>query len=207
MKTAPPSALLVVVSAPSGAGKTTLCNALLEHDAGITRAITCTTRAARPGETDGVDYHFLSPAAFAERVAEGAFLEHATVHGRSYGTLKSEVLARLRSGRDVLLNIDVQGAASLRGCSAPDGELGRALCTIFLVPPSRAVLEARLRNRAQDSEEEIQRRLGVARDEMAHWKDFDYVVVSDTVPQALQRLQAILAAEHLRQGRVPPPEI
>jgi len=207
MKTAPASALLLVVSAPSGAGKTTLCNALLERSASLTRAITCTTRAPRSGEIDGVDYHFLSPAAFRRRVAADAFLEHARVHGSSYGTLKSEVLERLRGGRDVLLNIDVQGAASLRTRSARDRELRRALCTIFLAPPSLAALESRLRNRAQDSDEEIRRRLAVARDEMTHWKEFDYLVVSDTVPQALQRLQAILEAEHLRQRRATPPEI
>jgi guanylate kinase len=207
MSTAQSSALLIVVSAPSGAGKTTLCNELLAQDPRITRAVTCTTRHPRPGEREGIDYYFLSPEAFQEKVEQGLFLEHAAVHGRSYGTLKSEALTRLRSGHDVLLNIDVQGAASLRASAATDGELRRALVCVFLVPPSLGELERRLRNRAQDAEDEIQRRLAVARAEMAHWTDFDYVVVSDTVAQAVRRLQAILVAEHLRQSRVTLPNL
>ena len=109
-----PSALLVLISAPSGGGKTTLCRQLLSARPELSRAVTCTTRDPRPGEQDGVDYYFLDPAAFLERVQAGGFLEHATVYGRSYGTLKSEVQGKLRQGRDVLLNLDVQGAASIR---------------------------------------------------------------------------------------------
>ncbi len=140
MSSLPASAILMVVSAPSGAGKTTLCKELLAHDARLVRAITCTTRPPRPGEKDGADYHFLEPAVFERKIAEDAFLEHATVYGYSYGTLKSEVLNRLRNGQDVLLNIDVQGADSLRAWAARDGELRHALCTVFLVPPSLAEL-------------------------------------------------------------------
>jgi guanylate kinase len=200
-------ALLLVVSAPSGAGKTTLCNELLGRDPRLSRAVTCTTRPPRPGEREGLDYYFLSAEAFHGQAEQGAFLEHATVHGHSYGTLRSEVLEKLRAGRDVLLNIDVQGAESIRACAARDEALKLALCTVFLAPPSLAELEARLRKRAQDAPEEIQRRLAVARNELAQWRAFDYVVVSDTVPQSTQRLQSIVEAERLRSWRVAPPAV
>ncbi|MBI5386634.1 MAG: guanylate kinase [Verrucomicrobia bacterium] len=202
-----PIPLLILVSAPSGAGKTTLCDELLKADANFQRAVTCTTRAPRNGERDGVDYHFLAPATFQQRVAAGEFLEHATVHGNSYGTLQSEVLDRLRSGHDVLLNIDVQGAASVRSCAGRMPELQRSLVTVFIVAPSLAELERRLRHRATDPEEVVQRRLAAARGEMAHWTEFDYLAVSDTVPDGLRRLQAIVEAERMRQFRVKPLEV
>ena len=199
--------LLILVSAASGAGKTTLCEELLKADPRFQRAITCTTRPPRPGERDGVDYHFLDPAIFQRRVTAGKFLEHATVHGNFYGTLKSEVLGRLRAGQDVLLNIDVQGAASVRASAAQQPELRRSLCTVFIVAPSLAELEKRLRKRGSDAEEVIQRRLAAARGEMARWMEFDYLVVSDTVPAGLRRLQVIVEAERMKQFRVTPPEI
>src|SRR6185437_5920536 len=136
------SPLLVVLSAPSGGGKTTLGQQLLAARPDMARAITCTTREPRAGEKDGVDYHFLDAASFLKRVQAGNFLEHATVYGHSYGTLKSEVLDKLRQGRDVLLNIDVQGAASVRDRAEEDPELKRVLVSVFLTPSSLAVLEA-----------------------------------------------------------------
>lgn len=201
------SALLLLLSAPSGAGKTTLCQELLAHDPKFVRAITCTTRPPRPGEKPGVDYYFLTPEDFQRQAAEGRFLEHATVHGHDYGTLQTEVLDRLRGGRDVLLNVDVQGAASVRAYAAGQAELQRALFTVFLLPPSVADLEARLRKRAQDSEPVIRQRLAAARDEMARWKEFDYVVINDTVPNGLRQLQTLAAAERMRGCRVIPPEL
>ena len=201
------SPLLVLISAPSGAGKTTLSDELLKTDPLVQRAITCTTRAPRPGEQDGVHYHFLDPATFQQRVAAGEFLEHATVHGNSYGTLQSEVLTRLHAGHDVLLNIDVQGAASVRACAAESPELARALCEVFVVAPSLPELERRLRTRASDAEEVIQRRLAAAREEMARWTDFDYLVVNDSLPAGLRRLEAIIEAERMRVTRVEPPEL
>src|SRR5438132_5949868 len=143
--------LLVVLSAPSGTGKTTLCEHLLKAHPNLTRAITCTTREPRPGERDGLDYYFLDAATFLKRVQAGNFLEHATVHGNSYGTLKSEVLGKLRQGKDVLLSIDVQGAATIRERAEEDGELKRALLTIFLAPPSMQILETRLKKRGKDA--------------------------------------------------------
>ncbi|HLP78819.1 MAG TPA: guanylate kinase [Candidatus Paceibacterota bacterium] len=201
-----PSPLLILISAPSGGGKTTLCQQLLAARPDMTRAITCTTREPRTGEKDGVDYYFLDAASFLKRVQAGNFLEHATVHGNSYGTLKSEVLDKLRSGKNVLLNIDVQGAATVRASAEKDQELKRALVSIFLTPPSMTVLEGRLRKRGTDAEAVIQKRLGVARQEIAQWKNFDYLVISDSIQEDLRRTLAILEAEALRVGRSVAPE-
>jgi guanylate kinase len=202
-----PSSLLIVISAPSGGGKTTLCQQLLSVQPNIARAITCTTRVPREGERDGVDYYFLDAASFLKRVQAGNFLEHATVHGNSYGILKSEILGKLRQGQDVLLNVDVQGAATIRAQSEQDPDLKRALISVFLAPPSLDVLEQRLRKRGQDSPAVIQKRLGVARQEIAQWKHFDYLIVSNSVPEDLRRMRVILEAEKLRQVRVTPPAI
>ncbi len=199
------SSLLVVISAPSGGGKTTLCQKLLETEATMTRVITCTTRAPREGEKDGVDYYFFDADQFLKRVQAGHFLEHATVYGNSYGTLKSEVLGKLRSGRDVLLNIDVQGAAAIQAQAEHEDELKRALVTIFLTPESLSELERRLNKRGTDSAEIIRKRLGVARQELAQWKHFDYLILSRTIEEDLHRARAILEAERMRRNRAVPP--
>jgi len=198
--------LLIVISAPSGGGKTTLCNELLAARPDMTRAITCTTRAPRPGEKDGVDYYFLDAGSFLRRVQAGNFLEHATVFGDSYGVLKSEVVGKLRQGRDVLLNIDVQGAASVREAAQSDAELKRSLASIFLTPSSLQVLESRLRKRGTDAETVIQKRLAVARQEIAQWKNFDYLIISESIPADLKRAQAIVEAEKMRAARATAPE-
>ena len=200
------SELLIVISAPSGGGKTTLCQQLLAVRPNMTRAITCTTRSPRPGEQDGVDYFFLDAAMFLKRVQAGNFLEHATVYGNSYGTLKSEVLGKLRQGKDVVLNVDVQGAAAIRAEAARDPELERALVTVFLAPTSLAVLEQRLRRRGMDSAAAIQKRLSVARQEIGQWKNFDYLIVSSTIAEDLRRMQAVIEAEKMRQRRAELPE-
>jgi guanylate kinase len=200
------SPLLVLISAPSGGGKTTLCQQLLAARPQMTRAVTCTTRPPRAGEIDGVDYIFLDAGSFLKRVHAGNFLEHATVHGNSYGTLKSEVLGKLRQGKDVLLNVDVQGAATIRGKAQEDPELKRALFSVFLTPPSMSILEERLRRRGTDAPAVIQKRLGVARQEIAQWRHFDYLLLSASIEEDLRRMLAIVEAEKMRSGRVPAPE-
>jgi guanylate kinase len=198
--------LLILISAPSGGGKTTLCQQLLAARPDMTRAITCTTRAPRPGEKNGVDYYFLDPADFQRRVQADEFIEHAMVFGHSYGILRSELLDRLRLGRDVLLNVDVQGAATIRDRALADPELKQALVTVFLTPPSIAVLEERLKKRASDAPEEIQKRLGIARKEIAQWKNFDYLLISTSIPEDLRRMLAIVEAEKMRSTRAKAPE-
>ena len=200
------SPLLILISAPSGGGKTTLCHQLLAARPGMARAVTCTTRAPRPGEHDGVDYYFFSADSFLKRVQAGNFLEHAIVYGHSYGTLKSEVLSKLRQGKDVLLSVDVQGASTIRVHAQQDPELKQALVSVFLTPPSLSILEERLRKRGTDSPAVIQKRLGVARQEIAQWKHFDYLLISSTIPGDLRRMISIVEAEKMRTARVQAPE-
>jgi len=200
------SPLLVLISAPSGGGKTTLCQQLLTARSQMTRAVTCTTRPPREGERDGVDYYFLDATSFLKRLQAGNFLEHATVYGNSYGILKAEVLGKLRQGKDVLLNVDVQGAATIREKAQEDAELERALVSVFLTPPSMDILEARLRSRGTDSQAVIQKRLGVARQEIAQWKNFDYLLLSASIKEDLRRMLAIVEAEKLRSARAQAPE-
>jgi guanylate kinase len=183
-----------------------LCQQLLAAQPDMTRAITCTTRAPRAGEKNGVDYHFLDSTEFQRCVRAGDFLEHATVFGRSYGTLQSEVLDRLRGGRDVLLNVDVQGAASIRRRAKAEPDLKRALVTVFLTPASVAVLEERLNKRNTDAPKEIQKRLGLARQEIAQWTKFDYLLISATISEDLRRMLVIVEAEKLRAARATAPE-
>lgn len=196
------NALLVVVSAPSGGGKTTLCHEMLRTHANMTRAITCTTRSPREGERDGVDYFFLEAGDFLKRVQAGNFLEHATVYGNSYGTLKTEVLSKLRQGKDVLLNVDVQGSATIVSRAEEDPELKKALVTVFLTPPTLGVLEERLKKRGTETPGLIQKRLSVAKQEVAQWKHFDYLILSTSVSEDVRRMQSIVLAEKMRPRRL-----
>lgn len=205
MKKGKSSPLLLLISAPSGGGKTTLCRQLLRARRNMVRAITCTTRPPRPGEKNGVDYYFLKPADFLRRVQAGNFLEHATVYGNSYGLLKSELLGKLRAGKDVLLNVDVQGAASIRQAAQNEPELRDALVTVFLTPTSLAEIERRLKKRGADSPEVIRRRLTAARQEVAQWKNFDYLIMSGTKQEDLRLALAIIEAEKMRVGRATAP--
>jgi guanylate kinase len=184
--------LLVVVSAPSGAGKSTLCDNVRAALPSATRAVTCTTREPRDGEADGVDYYFLGEEEFLARVESGEFLENAVVHGNHYGVLKSELRAKLAGGSDVLLNIDVQGAATLRERAATDPVLSRSLVTVFLRPPSLEELEQRLRGRGTDSDEVIARRLAIARDEMDQAEKFDHTLTSQTREADVDRMLGII---------------
>jgi guanylate kinase len=193
--------LLTVISAPSGGGKTTLCQQLLACHPEMTRAVTCTTRPPRPGELDGRDYYFIDREEFSRRIEAGSFLEHAIVHDQSYGTPKPEVLDNLRLGRDVLLNIDVQGAATVCARATADADLRHALVTVFLTPATVRQLEERLRRRGTDSPAQLQQRLGVARHEIAQWTRFQYVILSTTIAEDLRRMEAIIEAERMRVGR------
>ncbi len=180
--------LLFVVSAPSGTGKTTVCRRLLERDPGLALSISHTTRRPRPGEVPGRDYHFVSHRAFREMVERGAFVEFAEYGGNLYGTSEAELERILASGRDALLEIEVQGAAQIRQ-RRPDARL------IFLLPPSLEVLEARLRGRGTDDEDAIQKRLALARRELAAAPNFDYAVVNDDLDRTVEALLEIVEAE------------
>ncbi|MFT3906743.1 MAG: guanylate kinase [Steroidobacteraceae bacterium] len=179
---------LFVVSAPSGAGKTSLVRALLRQRVDLRVSVSHTTRAPRPQEVNGRDYCFVSQQEFQELVAAGAFLEHAEVFGNFYGTGRAQVEAALAKGLDLLLEIDWQGARQVRR-SLP------ACVTIFILPPSRETLEQRLHSRGTDSAEVIARRLGEAREDLEHWSEFDYVVVNDRFEDALQQIERILDGE------------
>jgi guanylate kinase len=187
--------LMLVLSSPSGAGKTTISRRLLEMDPNLSLSISATTRPPRAAETDGVDYHFVRPEKFDAMVADDAFLEHAQVFGHAYGTPRQAVEEQLSAGRDVLFDIDWQGTQQLYGSSRDD------LVTIFILPPSVAELEQRLYNRAQDSEEVVRQRMAKAADEMSHWAEYRYIVVNEEVEASLAQVQAILTAERLRRER------
>jgi guanylate kinase len=181
-------ARVVVITGPSGVGKGTLIRGLMERLPTLELSISATTRAPRPGEREGVDYHFLSREEFDRRVAEGEFLEHADYAGRSYGTLRSELADRVRAGIPVVLEIEVQGARQVRE-AVPDSLL------VFIAPPSPAALRARLLGRGTDDAAEVERRLQAAEQELAAQSDFTHVVVNDQLDDALERLTTIVARE------------
>jgi guanylate kinase len=184
--------ILFTVSAPSGAGKTSLVNALVERNPTVGVSVSHTTRAQRPGERDGHDYYFVDVDRFMEMVKAAAFLEHARVYDHYYGTSQAAVDSLLKQGKDVILEIDWQGAEQVRRLR-PDS------VSIFILPPSRAVLEQRLRGRSQDSEAVIARRMAAARDEISHYAESDYLLVNDDFQRALAELEAVIRGQHLRQ--------
>lgn len=185
---------LFIVSAPSGAGKTTLVAALLKADPQVRKSVSYTTRAPRSGEIDGREYHFVPAAKFESMLKCGDFLETAHVHGNRYGTSRKWVSDQTAQGHDILLEIDWQGAAQVRALVA-------GAVSIFVLPPSLAALEARLRKRALDSTDEISLRLANAREEIAHVGEFDYVIINEDFSRAAQDLASIIRAERLRLGR------
>ncbi|HJS40429.1 MAG TPA: guanylate kinase [Sphingomicrobium sp.] len=187
--------LLIVLSSPSGAGKSTISRMLLAADPEITMSISATTRPKRPGERDDVDYHFVDDAEFERLVAEGEFVEWAPVFGYRYGTPKAPVKAALKAGRDILFDIDWQGTQQLQAA------MGEDLVRIFILPPSMAELERRLHARGTDSEEVIADRMARAASEISHWPEYDYVLVNRDTAECLGEVRAIVAAERLKRGR------
>lgn len=185
---------LYIVSAPSGAGKTTLVKALIDQIDTLRVSISHTTRPMRPGEIDGVNYHFTSRERFLKQVGEGDFLEHAEVFGNLYGTSQSTVEQTLAQGHDLILEIDWQGAQQVRR-ALPQAR------SIFILPPSRAALQERLRNRDQDSEEVIASRMALATAEMSHYVEYDYIVINDDFQIALDELKAVIAGNRLTLAR------
>jgi guanylate kinase len=193
--TIPRRGLMLVLSSPSGAGKSTLSRRLLQSDPLISMSVSATTRQKRPNEVDGKDYVFVTQPRFEEMVREGAFLEHATVFGNRYGTPKEPVDKILAEGRDVLFDIDWQGAQQLAQKAKDD------LVRVFILPPSRAELERRLKERAEDSKEVVARRMAEANNEISRWSEYDYVIINDDVQRAQAQLEAIVAAERLNRQR------
>ena len=191
--------ILLVVSGPSGSGKTTLCRQLAESGE-VHYSISCTTRAPRPGEVNGKDYHFLTLQDFQQRLDAGDFLEHAVVHENLYGSLRSEVVSFLQAGTDVVMDIDVQGADQIRSC--PDPEIQRAFVDLFVMPPSEDELYKRLSGRGTDSAEIISLRMTNALEEMKNWNRYAYCLLSTTKENDYAKFQALVTAECLRVARL-----
>jgi guanylate kinase len=190
--------LLLILSSPSGAGKTTLTRRLMDWDPAIRFSISATTRHPRPGETDGREYYFRSRTDFEQLVATGEMLEHAEVFGNFYGSPKAPVQAAMDEGRDTVFDIDWQGGQQIRNSS-----LGRDVVSVFVLPPSIAELERRLRGRGQDSEAVIAGRMAKSRDEISHWAEYDYVIVNTDLDAAFNDLVTVLQAERMRRDRQP----
>ncbi len=188
--------LLIILSSPSGAGKSTLARRLMAWDPAIRFSVSATTRTPRAGEVDGREYYFKTRSDFEAMIAEGEMLEHAEVFGNFYGSPKAPVETALTEGRDMLFDIDWQGGQQVRNSS-----LGKDVVSIFVLPPSIAELEARLRARAQDSDEVIAGRMRKSRDEISHWAEYDYVLVNDDLERTDAALRGIIAAERLRRDR------
>ncbi len=189
--------LMVVLSSPSGAGKTTLTRKLLAENPDMAMSVSATTRGARPGEADGQDYYFISKDRFAHMVDEDEFLEHAKVFDNFYGTPRAPVEAALSEGRDIVFDIDWQGAQQLTQAAGDD------LVKIFILPPSMSELEARLKSRAQDSDAVIAKRMSKSEAEISHWAEYDYVIVNEDIEMAMEELRTIVAAERLARRRQP----
>ncbi len=187
--------LLIVLSSPSGAGKSTISRMLLAADPEVTISVSATTRPKRPGEVDDVDYHFVGDQQFDAIIQAGEFVEWAPVFNHRYGTPKAPVKAALKAGRDILFDIDWQGTQQLGAA------MGEDLVTIFILPPSMAELERRLRDRGQDSEEVIATRMQRAAGEISHWPEYDYVLINRDMDQCLEQVRSIVAAERLKRQR------
>ena len=187
--------MMLVLSSPSGAGKTSISRRLLAEETGIVMSVSATTRPPRPGEVDGKDYYFYDQETFARMIANNEFLEHATVFDNSYGTPKKPVWDALDSGQDVLFDVDWQGTRKLRESAREH------LVSVFILPPSIAELENRLKGRGQDSDEVVAGRMARAKSEMSHYEEYDYIVINDDLDASVENVKAILKAERLRKDR------
>jgi guanylate kinase len=188
---------MLVLSSPSGAGKTTISRAMLERDDNLTMSISATTRPMRPGEEDGKDYYFVDEDKFNQMIKDGELLEHANVFGNFYGTPRKPVEEALARGMDILFDIDWQGTQKI----ADDEIAGKDLVSVFILPPNTSELENRLRTRAQDPEEVVQQRMSKASDEMSHYREYNYVIVNDEIEASVQQVQTILATERMHIER------
>jgi guanylate kinase len=188
--------LMLVLSSPSGAGKTTLSRQLLQSDSEVDMSVSVTTRPKRPDEAEGRDYYFVSDAEFRRRIAKNEFLEHAVVFGNRYGTPRNRVMNVLEHGRDILFDIDWQGTQQLKERARED------LVSVFVLPPSHDELERRLKTRAQDSDDVVARRMAKAASEISHWPEYDYVVLNRDIDRALAQIKSILEAERARRTRL-----
>jgi len=188
-----------MVSAPSGAGKTTLC-AALRQTPDFVYSVSCTTRAPRAGEIEGDDYHFISEKEFLARIAAGDFLEHASVHGRHYGTTREPLISNLKNGVDVLIDFDIQGAASIR--NADDDTIRHALCDVFIMPPDLDELRRRLTKRGTETPEQIESRIVTAAREMELWRDYRYTIISKSMEEDLLKFRQIMGAERYLSRRL-----
>jgi guanylate kinase len=187
--------LLLVLSSPSGAGKTTISRKLFEQDGKLAMSVSVTTRPKRPGEIDGTHYHFVQRARFDEMVAHSELLEHATVFGNSYGTPRAPVMQALAKGQDIISDVDWQGTQQLKQ------NVGADVVAVFVLPPTIEALKERLQSRAQDSADVVQERMAKSSDEMSHWAEYDYVIVNDDLDASVRQVRAILDAERKRRTR------
>lgn len=187
--------MMLVLSSPSGAGKTSISRRLLAEEQGIVMSVSATTRPPRPGEVDGKDYYFYTPDTFTQMVKDGEFLEHATVFGNSYGTPRKPVWDALNAGQDVLFDVDWQGTQKLRESAKED------LVSVFILPPSVEELERRLKGRGQDSDEVVAGRMARARSEIEHYAEYAYIIVNDDLDRSVEDVKAILRAERQRKER------
>jgi guanylate kinase len=194
--------IALIVSGPSGAGKSTVCNNLRGKHPELEFSVSCTTREPRKGEVEGKDYYFIDKKEFQRRIDNAEFIEHADVHGNFYGTLKSEIIDRVEVGKDVLLDIDVQGALQVRKSSEKHSLLGKCSEYVFLGPPSFEELEKRLRSRGTEKEEAIRKRLDNARSELGHWKDYDYLIINKDVEQAVKDMENLIEMLHKSTKRL-----
>jgi len=194
--------LLMIVAGPAGAGKSTLWDRLTSENKSVERVITCTTRRAREGEVEGVDYYFLSDSEFDRKIEEGSFFEWATVHGNRYGTLRSVIQGKLDQGIDLVMDIDVQGVENFRRAALKAPMIGQRLVTLFVMPRNLDELRERLRSRGQDDEAEIARRIETARREIKEWSKFDYALVSKTRDEDFAAVRSIWQAEKRRVRRM-----